>query len=100
MKEYVDLEQKVEAQFYDEMCEEFSIKTETIGHILDSVCDNYEIADVVEVVRCKDCKYWGSALAPDDLARAKTEQNNDIVCDMWMSDGFTPNDYCSFAERR
>lgn len=59
MAEYVDLDQKVDAQYYDEMNEERSLKTTTIGHILDSVCDDYKIAvDVVEVVRCKDCKYY------------------------------------------
>lgn len=44
-------------------------------------------ADVVEVVRCKDCEYW------DDHER----------CDFWSSI-MTPhypekNDYCSYGER-
>lgn len=58
MADYVDLDQKVNAQYYDEMTEEWDLKTTTIGHILDSVCDDYKVAvDAVEVVRCKDCKH-------------------------------------------
>ena len=44
-------------------------------------------ADVVEVVRCKDCEYW------DDHER----------CDFWSSimSPYYPekNDYCSYGER-
>ena len=39
-------------------------------------------ADVVEVVRCKDCKWF-----------------NEIGCAISIVDA-TENDYCSFAERR
>lgn len=57
-------------------------------------------ADVVEVVRCKDCKFWGSTLTPEEIEEARTDPNSDLVCDMWMSDGFSNDDYCSCGERR
>lgn len=48
--------------------------------------------DVVEVVRCKDCRF--KTLTEDG------EYNpHDIVCEMHMSDGFDENDYCSYGER-
>ena len=45
-------------------------------------------ADVVEVVRCKDCKYWDN---DDDANRCRHESS----C-IWAK----PNTYCSYAERR
>lgn len=40
-------------------------------------------ADVVEVVRCKDCTEW---------------DKDECECSHWH--GFRENDFCSFAERR
>ena len=49
-------------------------------------------ADVVAVVRCKDCKH--KVLTSDG------EYNpEDIVCDYFASDGFCENDFCSYGER-
>lgn len=49
-------------------------------------------ADVVEVVRCKDCKY--------KTVTSDGEYNpEDIVCGYFMSDGFRETDYCSYGER-
>lgn len=60
---------------------------------------NLPAADVVEVVRCKDCKLWGSTLDEEDRQRC-IEFNTDLVCDYWMSDGLMPDDYCSKGERK
>ena len=48
-------------------------------------------ADVVEVVRCKDCKYW------DNTTKW-------AVCTKWSADPYEQastekNDFCSFGER-
>jgi hypothetical protein len=49
-------------------------------------------ADVVEVVRCKDCKY--------KTVTSDGEYNpEDIVCEYFMSDGFRETDFCSYGER-
>lgn len=53
---------------------------------IDAVMDCAPTADAVEVVRCKDCKWFG------DFGCAVR-----IVDD---SDKPTENDYCSFGERR
>lgn len=45
-------------------------------------------ADVVEVVRCKDCQYWDNY---DDANRCKHESGG-----MWAK----PNAFCSYGERR
>lgn len=50
-------------------------------------------ADVVEVVRCKDCKYnygltHGGEFNPDD-----------IVCTYFDTDGMRYCDFCSYGER-
>lgn len=42
-------------------------------------------ADVVEVVRCKDCRYWKELLP---------------VCERIHRAGWGVNDYCSFGERK
>ena len=50
-------------------------------------------ADVVEVVRCKDCKHC-------TLTEEGEHAHDDIVCDYFMTDGMLDNDYCSYGERR
>jgi len=42
-------------------------------------------ADVVEVVRCKDCKWWDS------------EEHNCVIRDSYGWD-YKPTDYCSYGE--
>lgn len=49
--------------------------------------------DYQEIVRCKDCKH---RVYTDDGESCP----DDIVCDLWESDGFTETDYCSRGERR
>ena len=54
------------------------------------VIDDASTIDAVEVVRCKDCKYWHS---------------NTEFCDVWSHANFIAqrtlaDDYCSLAERR
>lgn len=49
--------------------------------------------DAAPVVRCRDCKHL--VLTEDG------EHNpNDCVCDYWMHDGLTDDDFCSYGERR
>ena len=58
-------------------------------------------ADVVEVVRCKDCVWWNE----DDSAGWGDLGNNVCACAYFSNeDGYTvytePNDYCSKGERK
>lgn len=45
----------------------------------------YPTADAVEVVRCKDCKYY---------------YNGRTQCEIHDGIGYKPTDYCSYGERR
>lgn len=74
---------------------------------LDDFAYRYDInevptADVVEVVRCKDCKYYTAHYhgSYGDYGRCDhPQQEYDIECfDMWVET--TPDDYCSYGERR
>lgn len=59
--------------------------------------DELPTADVVEVVRCKDCKHNVANWHHDEL---DAEDYTDIVCDYFMTDGMEANDYCSRRERK
>lgn len=49
--------------------------------------------DSVSVVRCKDCRH-------NVLTKDGEYNEEDIVCDYWLSDGLDSNDFCSYGERR
>jgi hypothetical protein len=49
-------------------------------------------ADVVEVVRCKDCKYFDSGTDEDGKPFFK--------CLGWVYGGTSEDDFCSFGERK
>ena len=53
--------------------------------------------NVVEVVRCKDCKHNVANKEHDPL---DITDYTDIVCDYWMNDGNLPDDFCSYGERK
>ena len=59
---------------------------ETFGELNTEPYNNFPTADVVEVVRCEDCRYW--------------ENRFDVmVCN--LTDGMKgASDYCSYGERR
>ena len=42
-KEYADLSEVVTTTFYDDENEEWSIRSTTIGDVLDTVCDDYTV---------------------------------------------------------
>lgn len=54
--------------------------------VLDTI-NNQRAADVVEVVRCKDCKYW------------QHEEDVDFVCTRHYGYRLS-SDFCSHGERR
>ena len=50
---------------------------------VEQVIEDTPTADVVEVIRCKDCTEWDS---------------KECECSHWY--GFRENDFCSYGERR
>lgn len=67
--------------------------------LFENVIDALPAEDVVEVIRCKDCKYfnlnkWGKV---NDIPLIVAHE----ICDFWGEGCKTDKDaYCSFAERR
>ena len=62
----------------------------------DGLCEHFKNkADVVEVVRCKDCKHWNET--------ERQCENDYIVSDneggASFSLNFCPDDFCSYGER-
>lgn len=56
--------------------------------ITDMDIENAPTIDAVEVVRCKDCKWWDN----EDGAERCTHK----YCSMWAK----PDGYCSYGERK
>ena len=65
-------------------------------YISDDECPLIELpdnGDLVDVVRCKDCKHNYSK-------KINKHYNHEwIVCDYWETDGLNDNDFCSHGER-
>ena len=53
-------------------------------------------ADVVEVVRCKDCRFNVANMEVDPL---DITDYSDIVCSYFMTDGLENDDYCSYGKK-
>lgn len=62
-------------------------KVDGRNNAIDYISNFAPTADVVEVVRCKDCKY-GHQYTDDK-----------VWCSLGSS-SYRPNDYCSYGERR
>ena len=77
MSEYIKREDAIEAVSHD-------------GQVFKSVLaiEHIPSADVVEVVRCKDCK-WAEV----------HKRDNGVFCE-YNECGFEKNDYCSYGERK
>ena len=79
-------------------------ETDDKGHffaIQDLACkciDNHPIADVVEVVRCKDCKYWKDA-SVDAITEVHWGECRKPLGDYRCCET-AEYDFCSYGERR
>lgn len=72
-----------------------TLSTKTIGEAISKT----PTADVVEVVRCKDCRFNVANMKKDEYDTTDYS-GEDIVCSYFMTDGMLPNDFCSYGERR
>lgn len=71
------------------------------------ILSEMDSADVVEVVRCKDCKHKPNGYTDDDVLRYPNfphEENNPCPCQVYEDEWYSwiPNDdfYCSYGERK
>lgn len=61
-------------------------------------CDNYISEDCVEVVRCRDCRYYQNH--PNGLCYLHTEPYDNSKGYKGEEVCVEPNDFCSYGERR
>lgn len=67
MARYVDIDKPVYVRYIDERSGEVVTSEHTITEILSDTIGLFPVADAVEVVRCKDCKYVWKADGYDNL---------------------------------
>ena len=91
MARYIDADAlKVRLESFSSWCRDG--RKQGVDFVLDCTLPDMPTADLVKVVRCKDCKH--------KVVTSDGEYNpEDIVCDYHASDGFDSNDFCSFGEK-
>ena len=74
-----------------------------LGDLVDTFAD-IPAADVVKVVRCRECKYWGdeSGKLPrsDGVLFARCKVHNYLLDGRHTGWCPTENDFCSYGERK
>ena len=74
-----------------------------LGDLVDTFAD-IPAADVMEVVRCRECKYWGdeSGKLPrsDGVLFARCKVHNYLLDGRHTGWCPTENDFCSYGERK
>ena len=69
-------------------------------HVIDSI----PAADVAEVVRCRECKYWGDEAGKlqhsDGVLFARCKVHNYLIDGRHTGWCPTENDFCSYGERK
>ena len=53
-----------------------------------------------EIVHCRDCKFYGETLTDEERDEFMSQEDTDLVCGYWLSDGLYADDFCSQGERR
>ena len=91
MARYIDSDAlKARLEIFSKWCRDG--RKQGVDFVLDCTLPDMPTADVVAVVRCKDCKH--------KVVTSDGEYNpEDIVCDYHASDGFDSNDFCSYGEK-
>ena len=78
---------------------EYLIKDDAL-HVIDSI----PAADVAEVTRCRDCKYWGDEYGKlqhsDGVLFARCKVHNYLIDGRHTGWCPTENDFCSYGERK
>ena len=104
MSRYIDADKIKYDEIYKGDSTTFEFRAKIVAY--KEQIDKIPYADVVEVVRCKDCKHKPNGYTDDDVLRYPNfphEENNPCPCqvyeDKWYS--WIPNDdfYCSYGEK-
>lgn len=67
-----------------------------MNNVLNDI-EDYQTADVVEVVRCKDCKYYQNGEILTDIKFCFHQRD---ICDKRIAYCRSDDDFCSYGERR
>ena len=74
-----------------------------LGDLVDTFAE-IPAADVVEVVRCRECKYWGDEAGElqrsDGVLFARCKVHNYLLDGRHTGWCPTENDFCSYGERK
>ena len=74
-----------------------------LGDLVDTFAE-IPAADVVEVVRCRECKYWGDEAGElqrsDGVLCARCKIHNYLLDGRHTGWCPTENDFCSYGERK
>ena len=74
-----------------------------LGDLVDTFTE-IPAADVVEVVRCRECKYWGDEAGElqrsDGVLFARCKVHNYLLDGRHTGWCPTENDFCSYGERK
>ena len=74
-----------------------------LGDLVDTFAE-IPAADVVEVVRCRECKYWGDESGElqrsDGVLFARCKVHNYLLDGRHTGWCPTENDFCSYGERK
>ena len=99
LKRIVSLEQLARKRVYDtptnSPCYERYVAQMQDRQQMLSIIKACPTADVVEVVRCKDCKHYSLAMLKCCFPLDDKHSFDEYVPPIWQ-----PNDYCSHGERR
>lgn len=104
-KEYIDREEAIK------ILEQYDLSSgSTLGchsgaiECAISAIEMLPAADVVEVVRCRECKYWGDEdgklQRSDGLLFARCKVHNYLLDGRHTGWCPTENDFCSYGERK
>ena len=100
MAEYVEREASCKDCLHVDVCYRREVINDIEKYIKEYGCNNFKsTADVVEVVRCKDCKHWKEK-GFDPVFGLKFGNCN---CEHWETNDFyhetDETDYCSYGAK-
>ena len=85
----------IDADKAPSVMKEMPLGKQCIDAVMKMVIDRLPTEDVVEVVRCKDCRYCEECHYEEEGEKPYIK----LKC-KWSNYSHQPNDYCSIGERR
>ena len=100
-KEYIEREELI-AEFKRLELGENSFIERVFADGVYAIIEQFPAADVVEVVRCRECKYWGDEAGglqrSDGVLFARCKVHNYLLDGRHTGWCPTENDFCSYGE--